>query len=183
MTLPSSGPLSLNQINNEFGRGRNLNAYRGTQWFTDGGSSGTFTSSNLGFDQFYGKRPDAPYRFGTPSGFYTPVSSSSGNVTLSITNGQPFDSFVIYAINSIGAPTRPPGNIAPYPGTLDSNGNWSQTSFVFDLGTPNDNYWFPLGTSNTFYFYQGVSSQPTPLPPNTSPSSYIGQVTLASRFP
>lgn len=40
MTLPSSGPLSLQQINAEFARGLNLNSYRGTVWYTDAGASG-----------------------------------------------------------------------------------------------------------------------------------------------
>lgn len=56
MTLPSSGPLSIGQINGEFSRGNDLGAYRGVQWFTDAGGSGYFTNTNLGIDQFYGKR-------------------------------------------------------------------------------------------------------------------------------
>lgn len=60
MTLPASGPLSLDDIDAEFGLGTNLNAYRGVTWYTDSGTSGTFTSTNLGIDQFYNKRATAP---------------------------------------------------------------------------------------------------------------------------
>lgn len=60
MTLPPSGPLTLQQINGEFGLGSNLGAYRGVTWYTDSGSSGTFSASNLGINQFYGKRATSP---------------------------------------------------------------------------------------------------------------------------
>jgi hypothetical protein len=63
MTLPAygSGSLSLYTINGEFGRGYDLNSYRGTSWYTDAGGSGSFSSYNLGIDQFYSKRVSAPY--------------------------------------------------------------------------------------------------------------------------
>ena len=60
MTLPVSGPLSMSAINAEFGRGTNLNSYRGTVWYTDAGATGTFSSGAISFNEFYGKRPDAP---------------------------------------------------------------------------------------------------------------------------
>lgn len=107
-------------------------------------------------------------RIGTVGGSW----AAGGFVTLSITAGMPGAKFVIYGINNNG---ELPGNIAPYPGTLDSNGNWSNTYTV-----TGDYYWYPPPKSNTFYFYQGVTTQPTPLPPNTSPSSYIGQITIFS---
>ena len=61
MTLASGGSLSLYTINGEFGRGYDLNSYRGTSWYTDAGGSGSFSSYNLGIDQFYSKRVSAPY--------------------------------------------------------------------------------------------------------------------------
>ena len=60
MTLPSSGALSMSAINAEFGRGNNLNAYRGTTWYTDAGGSGTFSSGAISFSEFYGKRATSP---------------------------------------------------------------------------------------------------------------------------
>jgi len=75
MPLPSSGPLSMSAINTEFGRGLNLNAYRGTSWFTAAGGSGTFTSTNLGFDQFYGKQLASPT-------FSFAISASQANANL-----------------------------------------------------------------------------------------------------
>jgi hypothetical protein len=50
----------MSAINTEFGRGNDLGSYRGTVWYTAAGGSGTFTSTNLGFDQFYGKQLASP---------------------------------------------------------------------------------------------------------------------------
>lgn len=60
-TLPPSGPMGVNMINGEFGRGTSIANYRGTQWWTDVyGQTGTFTPTGLGFNQFYGKRGSSP---------------------------------------------------------------------------------------------------------------------------
>lgn len=59
-TLPISGPISISQINAEFNRGNNLGAYRGTTWFRDNGTTGTFSSGAISMSEFYGKRKTAP---------------------------------------------------------------------------------------------------------------------------
>lgn len=48
--LPSSGPLTLQQINTEFDAGNNLNAYRGRAH-----DSGNFPSGAIAFSDFYGR--------------------------------------------------------------------------------------------------------------------------------
>ena len=60
MALPSSGALSMSAINAEFGRGNNLGSYRGTQWYTAAGGSGTFPSGAISFNNFYGTQLAAP---------------------------------------------------------------------------------------------------------------------------
>jgi len=86
MTLPASGPLSLNQINTEFNRGTNLGAYRGVQWWKDNTATGFFTSTNLGVNQFYEKRFNSPVTPGSAyyqnSGNYQSPFNSSGQFTV-----------------------------------------------------------------------------------------------------
>lgn len=145
MTLPTSGPLSLNQINTEFGRGRNLGAYRGTTWYTDAGSSGTFTNTDLGFNQFYGKRVDAPYRYGS---LYVTSSYISGSfyTFVYISGGQPNAYFEIYGTYTTSG--QPLGLVRS--GYLDSNGEFSTSNLI----PPSDPYWFPASQTNCFTLYQ-----------------------------
>lgn len=56
MTLPTTGALTMAAINAEFGLGNDLGIYRGVRWAKDNGTTGTFTNTNLGFDQFYGTK-------------------------------------------------------------------------------------------------------------------------------
>lgn len=60
MALQSSGSISMSQINAEFGRGNDLNSYRGTTWYTDAGGSGTFSTGAISYTDFYGKRVSSP---------------------------------------------------------------------------------------------------------------------------
>lgn len=100
-------------------------------------------------------------RYGTPSGSF---NKPAGLVTLSITGGMPYADFYIWlSFTSSGQPY--PGAIAPYPGMLDGNGDWSQTSNV--AGSP---YWYPGPYTNQFDFYQGATAYPN--------GTYIGTVFL-----
>lgn len=78
MTLPSSGQISLADIDGEFGLGTNLGAYRGVTWYTDAGSTGTFTNTNLGMDQFWGKRATSPV---SPTVVYNSQYNNNSNLT------------------------------------------------------------------------------------------------------
>lgn len=68
-TLQSSGAISISQINAEFGRGNNLNAYRGTTWYTDAGGSGTFSSGAISMSEFYSKRATPAFTVAYSGGF------------------------------------------------------------------------------------------------------------------
>lgn len=66
--LPSSGSLAMSTINSVFdGRGNNLNAYRGTTWYTAAGGSGTFSSGAISFNDFYNKGPSPARTFSLAS--------------------------------------------------------------------------------------------------------------------
>jgi hypothetical protein len=126
MTLPSSGPLSMSAINAEFGRGNNLNAYRGTTWYTDAGGSGTFSSGALSFSDFYGKRATSPT-------FSFTISSSQTNAnlrTLAINAGWNQSSALVATIssgvyissNSTGTPSLTVSGSFPGGVSLTNNG-------------------------------------------------------------
>lgn len=61
--LPSyPNTLTMSQINSVFqGRGNNLNAYRGTTYYTSGGGPYTFPSGTIAFSNFHGTGPDPAY--------------------------------------------------------------------------------------------------------------------------
>lgn len=61
MTLPTSGAISISDINTQFGLGNNLNVYRGVTWWTDTNTTGTFSSGAISVQEFYGKRNRPPY--------------------------------------------------------------------------------------------------------------------------
>lgn len=60
-TLPgSNSSISFKEIQDEFGRGFNLNAYRNTSWFTDQNESGSFPNAPISFSDFRSKRKNSP---------------------------------------------------------------------------------------------------------------------------
>ncbi len=65
MTLQTSGPISISDLNAEFGLGNSLSAYRGVRWYKDDNSRGFFDGASGNFaptdmSEFYGTRPSIP---------------------------------------------------------------------------------------------------------------------------
>jgi hypothetical protein len=57
----------MTEINAEFQRGNDLNAYRGVPWWTDDGQSGAFSAGQISMWEFYGKRVSSPIPNGVRS--------------------------------------------------------------------------------------------------------------------
>jgi hypothetical protein len=57
MTIKTSGPLSITEINAEFSLGNNLNVYRGVKWYKESGVSGNFSTGAISMFDFYGTTP------------------------------------------------------------------------------------------------------------------------------
>jgi hypothetical protein len=95
MPLPSSGALSLSAINTEFGRGLNLNAYRGTTYYTSSAGPFTFSSGAISFNNFYGTQLNS-------SSFSFTISANQTNAnlrSLAVAAGWNQSSQVIATIN------------------------------------------------------------------------------------
>lgn len=61
MATPSSGTITMFDINSAFNRGNNLNAYRGTVWYQPNSTvTGTFPAGQIAFSDFYNKTGTDP---------------------------------------------------------------------------------------------------------------------------
>ena len=76
MALPASGPLSMSDINNEFGRGLRLSLYRNTQYYTSSAGPLTFPTSPISFNNFYGTQVNNPVPPALRLDVATPTSGS-----------------------------------------------------------------------------------------------------------
>ena len=123
--LPGSGAISLNDINTVFGRGNNLNSYRGTTYYTSTAGPFTFSSGAIDMNSFHGTGPianrvaisytfssnaaDASLNVASISGYAAGTSdititvnsgiylwaSSTGNAGLTLTGGTSGDTITI----------------------------------------------------------------------------------------
>jgi hypothetical protein len=93
--IPSTGPVTMTDINNEFGKGLNLYAYRGVKWYRPDNSRGVFdglTGNNppIDFDEFRGKvaalaiTPSGPTSYANGSTFTFP---NYNKITITVTGG------------------------------------------------------------------------------------------------
>jgi hypothetical protein len=77
--LPSSGPISINDINTIFARGNNLNAYRGTTYNTASAGPFTFSSGAISINSFYGTGP-------TRANINYTFSANTANASIDVTS-------------------------------------------------------------------------------------------------
>lgn len=176
MPLPASGPLSMSDINTEFGRGLNLNAYRGTTWYTSAGGSGTFSAGAISISEFYSKQAAAPINFVNPLGFngglYGDYSSDgeayaslsintngtwniyaswlgdeyTGNWATPTTAGAGTGKYVRFTLNSTS------GSISG--GSWSSSTGWQELTTNRDIAVSMSNYSGTIKTRNANYTVQ-----------------------------
>lgn len=105
MTLPSGGnnpPISIAELNAEFGLGNSLGSYYGARWFKDNNSRGYFTASGpIQLDDFYGTRVNSPVVSGS-----TTITSSQ-NYTIPM-----FNNFYVSVVAGQGGQGGINGNCA-----------------------------------------------------------------------
>lgn len=151
MTLQASGAISMSQINAEFGRGNNLNAYRGTTWYTDAGGSGTFSSGAISFSEFYSKRPT------NPSGTFSPDGGSSSGSRVSLSSTEQGTTSFIYITCTQSATWSYTQTNGSFGGAnVASGGSASSITFSLPVGATNRaSNWTLDATSgsNTRYWF------------------------------
>jgi hypothetical protein len=80
----------MNDINTEFGLGRDLNTYRGVRWYRDTNARGYFSAGAISFSDFYGTRKNSPVVAGTST--YTSSQTINfpmfNNLTVTVVSGQ-----------------------------------------------------------------------------------------------
>jgi hypothetical protein len=138
MTLPGSGSLSINQINSEFGRGNNLNSYRGTIWYTDDGGSGYFSGGTISIAEFYGKsaNPAAPELQVSPApGFYSDFTTF-GSITFYISANFP-GTFTVTTYSFVQRVATYQSN-GSFSGNTFSNATWLQVNYNGNPGVYNE---------------------------------------------
>jgi hypothetical protein len=140
----SGNPISMSQINSVFdGRGNNLNAYRGTTWFTAAGGSGTFSSGTISFSDFYLKGPSAAITVSLAS-----IAAGTPFAAENYTLGDPATAELVFETNGTwNFYGEDNGN---------SSGNWA-TPTTAGVGT---GYWIQW-TRTAFSGGPGNSASPT----------------------
>ncbi len=120
MTLPSSGTISINDINTEFALGNNLNAYRGQLYGTASGTAGVFASGTITMSDFYNTKKVTAGSTGLSSGSWTVPPYRT--ITFTVTGGSGGQT------GNSGVYSGGPLNGAPTGGSAGGSGSASSVS-------------------------------------------------------
>jgi hypothetical protein len=74
----------MSEINSEFNRGLNFNAYRGTDYYTSAGGPFVFPATPISFNDFYGTQVSLPYTVSISG-----IPDITGAINSASTPGQP----------------------------------------------------------------------------------------------
>lgn len=134
MTLPSGNnnpPISIADLNAEFGLGNSLAAYQNQRWYKSDNSRGYFSSGVIKLDDFYGTRVNSPVVAGNVT------ITSSQNYTIPM-----FNNLTVTAVSGQGGQGGINGNCAGA-GSGASGGVSSLADYVQSStgagGAPNGN--------------------------------------------
>jgi hypothetical protein len=86
MALPSSGQISISDINTEFGLGNNLNVHLGATYYKSDLSINTFPNANISMSDFYNTIAVDPFPSYTYLANNTTLATQNANATASFTN-------------------------------------------------------------------------------------------------
>lgn len=131
MTLPNgsnSPPLSLSDINGEFGYGTNLNAYRGKLFGRDNNTAGLFSSGAINISDFYSSKKVVAGG---------PIYPATGNITI-----PPYKTITFYVLGGNGGQigtagvyvNGPASGSATAPGDGAAGGSSSFGSIISSAG-------------------------------------------------
>jgi hypothetical protein len=147
MTLQASGLITLEQIDNEFKLGKDLDSYRGKQWFRDDTTTGTFQNNDIQMSEFYSKRPDDPMPVYEHLGSVLMSNSYVDAVSTTISLGSPDPTRRIIAYHVCDYQSGPSSPINLFQSaTFTVNGVQYPSTRIGNL-----NEGFPLTTEFTFY--------------------------------
>jgi hypothetical protein len=124
----------MSEINSEFNRGTNFNAYRGTDYYTSAGGPFVFPASPISFNNFYSTQVNSPFVVsiaGIPNLVGTAQYPTFGEVQISFnTNGT-------YTTNAnVSTPPNPSGNwVTPTSSGIGSD-YWIRFTQTASSGTP-----------------------------------------------
>ena len=191
--LPSSGAISINDINSVFSRGNNLNAYRGTTYYTTSGGPFTFSGGAISMSSFYGTGPSPNFTLAYNNGdnFYIQATNANNSISGTITiNTDGSISKVGNSINQGPTAYGSPLTVGVGSGfefrvdmaslTITADGNMptftvAGVSYTSTTTTP----WYPLSSNRVIEAYSGYadvySTGNIEIRNISSPSTYISR--------
>lgn len=170
MTLQTSGAISLDQVNTEFGLGSDINSYRNVSYYKDDYTVNTFPNTNFSMTNFYGTRKTDPlpvFTYLSSQSVGTLNADVTGSYTANIGAASETRRLIFYNLSDIYPATasytcqlKVNGTLVPRNG-LVAEGSAEITN-AFSVYTARSNLWIsdviPAGTSVNWSLYSNCRS-------------------------